>query len=163
MKTLKLNLLVSLMLSTMLLIGNATMAQANRPGNCKGQMNSKMTTIPDLSSDQQSQIKTLRIKAQKEALSLRNELKEKRAHLQSLSTSDKANQKEIDNEIDKISEIQAKLMKIRAKLRQDIRNILTEEQRVYFDTHYSQIMRKHANGYRRANSKRVKNTPIQNN
>lgn len=149
MKTRKLKFVLSLMVVSMLLIGNTAMAQRGQrngqgygqgPAANKTQVN-KTSKIPNLSDDQKAKIEKLKTKALKETNLLRSQLQEKRAHLNTLSIADKVDQKAIDNEIDEIGKLQTKLMKIHAKLRQDIRALLNEEQRTYFDVHFKQMRR----------------------
>ncbi len=157
MKTRNLKTVMSLITVLFLLIGNTAMAQghANR---AKGKQAIAME-IPNLSADQKAKIQSLRTAAMKESLVLRSTLQEKRAHLNTLSIAENADQKAIDREIDDISKLQSKLMKINAKLRQDIRAILNDEQKVYFDTHYKQFMRKHGAMHKKAKYNKISNTP----
>ena len=78
----------------------------------------------------------------KKALSLRNEMKEKKAHLETLATKDKPSKSKLNSTIEEIGELKTKLMKLRMDKRQDIREILTEEQRIIFDTKASKMKRK---------------------
>jgi Spy/CpxP family protein refolding chaperone len=149
MKTIK--SVLSLMLVTLLFVSNAAMAQGPGAKGGKSQLKPAVE-IPNLSADQKTQIQSLKTAAMKESLALRTELKEKRAHLNTLAIADKVDQKAIDNEIEAIGKLQTKLMKIHAKLRQDIRAILNDEQRVYFDTHYRQLMKKHVARQRKSNN-----------
>ena len=48
---------------------------------------------------------------------------------------DKADIKGIDANIDEISKVKGNIMKSKAHLKQQIRALLTDEQRLYFDTH----------------------------
>lgn len=89
--------------------------------------------IPGLSADQQKQIQDLRLKQQKESLQLSNELFEKRAQLRTLQQVDKPNMKSINAKIDEISALQNKKMKQSAEHRNNVRNLLTDEQKVQFD------------------------------
>jgi len=149
MKTRKLKLVLSLMVVSMLLIGNTAMAQRGQrngqgygqgPAVNRSQVDRKVE-IPNLSDDQKAKIETLTTKALKESNLLRSQLKERRAHLNTLSIADNADQKTIDTEIDEIGKLQTKLIKVHAKLRQDIRALLDDDQKAYFDIHYRQIMR----------------------
>lgn len=136
------------MIASILLIGNAAMAQSGQrngqgyghgQGLNNGQVN-KSFEIPNLSDDQKAKIETLKTKALKESNLLRSSLNERRAHLNTLSIADAPDQKAIDNEIDEMGKLQTKLRKLHAKLRQDIRALLNDDQKIYFDTHYRQIL-----------------------
>jgi len=115
-----------------------------QPGNM--QQNKKsggmFMNIPDLTEAQQTQLKEMRTLHMKEMLPLRNELKEKQAHLQTLQTADNPNMNEINALIDDLGAIKTKTAKKRAAFRQEIRKILTDDQRVYFDMHAGQMHKK---------------------
>ena len=67
--------------------------------------------------------------------SLKDELVVKMALLQSLSTAEKVNMNEINRTIDEIGALKTKMMKEHAALRQEIRKLLTKNQRLVFDMH----------------------------
>jgi len=89
--------------------------------------------IPGITADQQKQIQDLRLKQQKENLQISNELYEKRAQLRTLQQVDKPNMKSVNSKIDEISALQNKKLKLMAEHRNNVRNLLTDEQRVQFD------------------------------
>ena len=127
------------MMTVFFIAGNAQNADnANPP--CKGK--GPMYRIPDLTDAQKSKIEAIRTAHMKTATQLRNQLKEKRAHLQTLTASDNPDQKEIDATIDEITALQNKLMKNGTAMRMEIRNELTDEQKVYFDSMKSKRMNK---------------------
>ena len=88
-----------------------------------------------LDDKQRGEIRKIRTEQMKERTRTRNLLKEKRAKLEVLQTADQPDMKEINKVIDEIASIQAQEMKTEAANRQKIRDLLTEEQRVYFDAH----------------------------
>jgi len=94
-----------------------------------------MPMIPDMTEKQKEQIKELRIEHLKAMLPLKNQLMEKKARLNTLSTSENANMKEINNMIEEIGAIKTRMMKERAAHRQEVRTLLTAEQRLMFDMH----------------------------
>ncbi|MEQ9263725.1 MAG: periplasmic heavy metal sensor [Balneolaceae bacterium] len=104
--------------------------------------------LPNLTDEQKEQIKAIRLNGQKEALPLRNELMEKKARLRTLTTSEDYNEKSVNNTIDDISELEASLMKLRQNHRQEVREILTEEQRIVFDSASQRGKRKGNNNQR---------------
>ncbi len=118
-------------LSTMVFSVNAQDAKSNMGCNGKGLMGH----IPNLTETQQTQITEIRTKHMKISNDLRNQLKEKRAHLQTLTSSDNPDQKAIDATIDEITGLQNKLMKNGTAMRMEIRSQLTDDQKVYFDAH----------------------------
>lgn len=111
--------------------------------------------IPDLTDKQAEQIKDLKTAHMKEVLPLRNLIHEKQAHLQSISTGENVDMKEVNTTIEEIGKLKVTMAKKRAAHRQKIRNILDEDQRVVFD---SMPMKKngHAgNGCRPDHHKRI--------
>jgi Spy/CpxP family protein refolding chaperone len=94
-----------------------------------------MPMIPDMTEQQKEQVEQLRTEHLKVMLSLQNQLQEKMAQLRTLSTAEKVNMNDINKKIEEIGQLKIKLMKERVAHRQDIRKLLTEEQRVIFDMH----------------------------
>lgn len=90
--------------------------------------------LPNLTEEQKEQIKAIKLNGQKEALPLRNELMEKKARLRTLTTSEDYSEKAVNGTIDNIAGLEASLMKLRENHRQDVREVLTEEQRIIFDS-----------------------------
>jgi len=87
----------------------------------------------NLDEKQREELQKIRTEQMKENTRFRNQLKEKRAKLETLQTADKPDMKEINKVIDEIATVQAQEMKSQAANRQKIRALLTEEQRVRFD------------------------------
>lgn len=94
----------------------------------------RIFNIPGLTDQQKEQIKKIRLQAQKEALPVRNEVHEKRARLNTLRTTEKADLNEINKVVEDIGSLQTQLMKNREMTRQQVRNLLNEEQRLFFDS-----------------------------
>ena len=90
--------------------------------------------LPDLTEEQKQKIETLHFQLSKDQLSYQNQIEEKEAHLKTISTVDKADITAINKTIDEIYNIKAALAKKEAASNQEIRNILTDKQRVIFDT-----------------------------
>ena len=91
----------------------------------------------DLSDEQETNIKAIQLNADKKIIPLRNEIREKRAKLISLQTSDDYDKEAVNKTIDEIADRRAQIQKIRAEKHQSIRNLLNEEQKVQFDKHLS--------------------------
>jgi len=83
--------------------------------------------------EQQEQIKELRLETAKKVRPLKNQLNELKARQQTLTTAENADLEAIYENIDKISEVNSEIQKVMAKQRQDIRSMLSEEQRLKFD------------------------------
>ena len=86
-----------------------------------------------LTDEQKAKLKDLKIAHQKETLKLRNKMGELHAHLRTLSTAEVADMKAINATIDEITQTQNQMMKSREGFKQQIRAMLTEEQRLQFD------------------------------
>jgi Spy/CpxP family protein refolding chaperone len=92
--------------------------------------------IPDLTDVQKEQMQNLHLELLKAMKPLQNEIREKEAHLQTLQVADKVNMSEINKVIENIGQLRTKIMKLNAAHHQEIRSLLTEEQRVFFDAHH---------------------------
>jgi Spy/CpxP family protein refolding chaperone len=150
MKTMK--KIAVLAMAIMLMSGTSLFAQNGRnyskQGNFYNEGNNICNRIPDLTEDQQVKIEALRVNHLKERTALRNQTNELRAKKQTLMTSDNADMKEINSVIDQMTELQNKKLKESAQHRQNVRNLLTDDQKVYFD---SRPGRGHRNGMRSGN------------
>jgi len=90
--------------------------------------------IPDLSDAQVKQIDELHVELMQETTPLRKQLMVKRAELEVLSTGESVDLNQINKKVDEISGLEGELMKKHEALRQDIRGLLNEKQRVFFDS-----------------------------
>ena len=88
----------------------------------------------NLTEDQQAQMKSLHLKLQQEMLPIRNKLGENRARYRTLSTAANADMKAINKLIDANSQLDASMVKLQAANQQAVRKLLTEEQRIIFDS-----------------------------
>ncbi len=88
----------------------------------------------DLTDEQKEKMKAIKLETAQKLLPIKNEIKEKRARLHTLSTAEKANMKDINKVIDNITKLVGKQMKVNAACRQQMRSLLTDEQRIKFDT-----------------------------
>jgi len=95
----------------------------------------QMTDMLELTADQQKQMKDLKLKLDKDILPLRTDLMKTRGELRILKAEDKPNLKAIYSKIDEITALKAKIMKLKAKHQLDVKNILTEEQRLKWEQH----------------------------
>jgi Spy/CpxP family protein refolding chaperone len=119
----------------------ATTPVLSQPGkDCKhhlqGEVDSKAPNcfLPGLTQEQTKQIEQLKLKHMKDVLQMHNSLKEKQARLRTLETAEKADLTAINKIIDEITVIKSDIMKKRAAHHQEVRKLLTEEQRIKFDT-----------------------------
>lgn len=88
----------------------------------------------NLTEDQRSKMKTLKLQLQKEMLPIKNEIGENSARIRSLSTLDKVDLKAINKIIDENGALKTNIAKLLMSNRQQVRVILNEEQRIIFDT-----------------------------
>ena len=145
MKTLKKSITTMLVLFAMLLSFNA-MSQPEFQGRMKHQKGEmlhqqrggeegKMMKAEKLglSDEQKERAKEIHLASAKAVKPLLDQLRELKAHHQTLVTAESANLKAINKSIDEISSVEAKIAKEKAKFHQEFRSILTEEQRMKFD------------------------------
>ena len=103
--------------------GHKMMGQRMAPG-----MN-----IPGLTDKQKTEMKKIHLAQMDATKEIRNQIMEKKAHLRTLQTADKANIKAINATIDEISALKTQMAKKQAAMHQKIRSLLTPEQRTMFD------------------------------
>ncbi len=140
MKSLK-PMLVTL-LSIFILAGSALAQGHDNDGPMHGRMQGhKMMgqrmapgmNIPGLTDKQKAEMKKIHLAQMDATKDIRNQIMEKKAHLHTLQTADKANMKAINATIDEISALKTQIAKKRAATHQKVRALLTPEQRTMFD------------------------------
>ena len=82
-----------------------------------------------LTDEQKEAFKTIRLESMKESRPLEDQLRELRTHQQTLMHADKPDLNAINANIDKISDIENQLAKIKAKARVEMMSKLTDEQK----------------------------------
>lgn len=90
--------------------------------------------ILNLTDDQKAKIKAQQVAFGKEALPLKNQLAEKRAHLRTLQTAQTYDANAVNATIDDIAKTESQLLKKQAANREAIRKLLNDEQRLAFDS-----------------------------
>lgn len=98
------------------------------------QQHQRHEMIPNLTDEQREAIKAIKTNSKKQTLPIHNQLGEKRAKMKTLTTADSPDMAQVDALIDEMSGLQAELMKIKARQKQEIRSLLNDEQRLAFDT-----------------------------
>lgn len=93
-----------------------------------------LPNIPDLTDEQKAQLEELKIEHMKIVQPLHNQLAEKQAQLHTLSTTAEVNMSKINSLIEDIGELRTDIMKEKEKHHQAVRKILTEKQRLLFDS-----------------------------
>ena len=99
-----------------------------------------------LSEKQQIQVSTLKLDYKKKKYPLKTKIKQLKVELALLMTTDKPNQKAINNKIDEIVKLKAQKMRLRANHKIAVRKVLNEQQRVRFDM---KILKKAYHGKKR--------------
>ena len=94
--------------------------------------------------EQKEAFKTVRMNSMKEAKPLQDQLRELKAHQQTLMTAEKPDMTAIYANIDKMSNLENQLAKIRAKTRIEIQSHLTDEQKLQMQNF--RTMRDHDHG-----------------
>mgnify|MGYP003870197161 CR=1 FL=1 len=95
--------------------------------------------LPDLNEEQEAQIEDIRVSHMKEMQKYYNTLNEKRAKLRTLQTQDSPNMDEINSVIEEMGKIRTEKHKARAKHYQEVRSLLNDEQKIYFDKHHMKM------------------------
>ncbi len=93
---------------------------------------------PKFTEEQKKQVADFKLSRDKQLIQINNLLNEKRAQLKTLQQADKPDMKKINAKIDEITDLQNQKMKLNATFKNNVRSILTEEQRVRMD-----MMREH--------------------
>ncbi len=106
----------------------------------------------NLSDEQKEQVKNIMLESKKETLPFENQLREKRARLRTLSSGDTYDVNALNKVVDEMSEIRAEIQKIHIAKKGKIRALLTEEQRIKFDS--MPDMKKRAKAKRKAKKRR---------
>ncbi|MGE0090380.1 MAG: Spy/CpxP family protein refolding chaperone [Bacteroidales bacterium] len=146
MKTQKISITM-LALALLMFIGSDMFAQrGNRNNNFDREPGAYCSNIPDLTPEQETKIEALRVDHLKKRTDYRNQMNELRAKKQTLMTTDKSDLNAINGIIDQMTGLQNKMMKERAKHNQDIRGLLTDSQKVYFDSHTAMGKGNRSNG-----------------
>jgi Spy/CpxP family protein refolding chaperone len=139
MKKLRGKVLTAGMISLLLLASTTIFAQRGRgymqgqrgPGSAQAECR-----IPDLTEDQQEQINTLRTEHWNEMDEFRTDMRILRAEMKDLTSGSDYDVKAADKKIEEISEMKEKMMKAQLNHRDEVRSLLTDEQKVFFDKHH---------------------------
>lgn len=86
-----------------------------------------------LTSEQKTKMEALRLQLKKDLLPIQNQMAEKEARLRTLETAEKPDLQLINSTIEEIQALKTRVMKLRAANKQEVRKILTPDQRVEFD------------------------------
>lgn len=104
-------------------------------GTHHGMDNRGQSWKQDLKDKQRQQIDKLRLDFKKKKYLLKPQIKRAKVELAMLVTSASPKQADIDKKIAQIVKLKSEIMKLKATHKINVRKVLTEEQRVLFDTH----------------------------
>jgi Spy/CpxP family protein refolding chaperone len=94
----------------------------------------KHADIPNLTEEQKTQIEAIRDEFKTENHTTMSELREKQQELRQLKSADSVNIEAVDSLIDEIGVLKTSIMKSKTNMDLEVRNLLTEDQRTYFDS-----------------------------
>ncbi len=94
----------------------------------------KHTDIPNLTEEQKTQIKAIKDEFKTENQTTKSAIREKREELRQLTSAESVNIEAVDSLIDEIGALRTSMMKSRTNMDLEVRSLLTEEQREYFDS-----------------------------
>jgi hypothetical protein len=119
-----------------------TQGQQHDGSCCKNGQNAEpkgpfmnFVNIPGINDKQKEDISKLRIDLLKSIGGIKDQIMEKEARLRTLTHNDQPDTQAIDKLIDEIASLEANLRKNVEKARQQIRALLNEEQKLWFDAH----------------------------
>ena len=145
MKNLKAKSRVAMVALFLVSVGYAGMAQRMQgpppqgERNAQPQMEERGPKIPNLTEEQQVQLKELHLAMEKASLPIHNQIAEKEARLKSITTADEINLKDAGRVIQEISDLRTKLMNLRVENLVKLKEVLTEEQELALN---HQLLRK---------------------
>jgi Spy/CpxP family protein refolding chaperone len=90
--------------------------------------------LPDLTDEQQENIKKADLKQLEAMTPLRNQMLEKKIRLTTILTTSPVDIKSADQVADEISKVAAAILKTQIRHDQEIRNLLTPDQKIIFDS-----------------------------
>ncbi len=117
--------------------------QANGGMHCKGGMIGKSGNRPGMkqggmmnfTTEQQEQLKTLRVEQMKSMTQFRNQLGEFKAKLRTITSVDDVNLKDVDKLLDEMGKVKLEMARNKLSHQQSVRAMLTDEQKVMMDIH----------------------------
>ncbi len=113
-------------------INSDVFAQRGQRGNQEGAR--ACLNIPELTQEQEAKIQAIRTERINQTTTHRAQMDELRARQRTLRLAENPNMAEIDRVIDQMASLRGRHMKANAAHHQSIREILTPEQRVAFDS-----------------------------
>ena len=110
------------------------MKQGQKPQAGMEERGPKRPQIPNLTEEQKEQLHSFKLEMDKNALPLKNQVAEKEARLNTLTTADSYDAKAVNKVIEDIGDLKTDLMKLQVGQTEKVKSILTEEQLVAFNS-----------------------------
>jgi Spy/CpxP family protein refolding chaperone len=101
-----------------------------------------LSDLPNLSDEQQEKISQAGINHMKNMTPLHNQIREKRARLQTILTTSPFDAKSADQAADELGKIETGILKELIRHDQELRNLLTPKQQVVFDSRPKPFLRR---------------------
>lgn len=117
---------ISLLFFSSVLSARGQQNKAMAPGN-------RMQAMLELTDEQADKIETIHLKASKSTIPIMSQMKVKQAELDQLMLADKPNRNTIIKKVQELEALKSELKVMNTLKRLDVRDLLTEEQRVKFD------------------------------
>jgi Spy/CpxP family protein refolding chaperone len=108
----------------------------------QGQNQHRMLAKLNLTDEQRAKVEEIHLKGQKGMIPLRNNIQEKNAQLRTLRMADDYDEDAVHALIEEIGKLKTAMMVMRTSHQQQIRELLTEEQRIKFDVHQQNSMKR---------------------
>lgn len=137
MKRLNLVPVTIIMIAVFTSLSMLTYAQPFRGGNGAGQGMGNGCKMFDLTDAQDKQIEELRTAQMQNMVNSHNQIKLKEAELTVLQSAEKVDMKAVEAKIKEIGAVKTEMQVERANMHNEVRNILTDEQKVKFDMHHA--------------------------
>jgi Spy/CpxP family protein refolding chaperone len=90
--------------------------------------------LPGITEDQTKKMDDVRMKHMKQVIPIKSMLKEKKARINTLMVAEKPDMAAINAAVDEMTNLDAQLLKLKVQCKQDIRALLTDNQKVLFDS-----------------------------
>jgi Spy/CpxP family protein refolding chaperone len=134
MRTHRTLMVTALVLAVLTALAGVSSAQCGGHGQRDGRMGPGGAALqPAFTTEQQEQIEKIRTKYQDQRVELYNKIGVIRLEMRDLLSQPEPDFTKVETKIDAISELHAKLAKMRLQQHKEIRGILTAEQRTLFD------------------------------
>ena len=111
-------------------------------GDRQDQNHQRMMIRLNLTEEQKTKIEEIHLNGQKAMIPLRHKIREKNAQLRRLKMSEEYDETAVNVLIEEIGELRTAMMVMRTAHMQQVRELLTPEQRIKFDAHQQNSMKR---------------------